>query len=351
MAIKISPFGKTASGEDVTMYRLINEKGICADIIDFGACLVNLYVPDREGNKRDVVLGFDSVSGYENNDPAFGAVVGRNCNRIAGGKFKLSEKTYQLEQNEGKNNLHSGYNKYHQRMWSAYAKEGEFGQGISLSLISQDGDQGFPGRLSVNTSYILTNEGHLHITYCAKPDQDTIINMTNHSYFNLNGHSFGNAEGHLLEIDADNYTPINSELIPTGEIRSVKDTPFDFRVEKTIGADIEADDPDLLIGNGYDHNFVLNNHGEYGHIAKLKGEESGILMDVFTDQPGVQLYTANFLDGTIMGKHGGCYPRRSGLCLETQGFPDAPNHENFPDTTVRAGDMYMSKTTLVFSTY
>lgn len=348
MAIKTSSFGKTVNGESVTLYQLINKNGFEADIIDYGACLVNLYVPDNNGRIRDVVLGFDDITGYENNLPSFGAVIGRNCNRIAGGRFELEGKTFQLMLNDGNNNLHSGFEGYHLRMWNAFATEGESGQSLKLTLRSADGDQGFPGRLYVTVIYLLTDDGLLHITYYGVSDKDTIVNMTNHSYFNMNGHNSGNAEGHRLWINALNYTPTNDELIPTGEIKSVKDTAFDFTSEKTIGQDIGKDEADLILGGGYDHNFVLENPDNYRKVATLTGDVSGISMEVHTDQPGIQLYTANFLDGTIQGKDSTYYQKRSGVCLETQNFPDAVNHSNFPNSIIKGGEMYLSRTTFKF---
>lgn len=350
MAIKMSPFGMTREGKNVTLYQLINDNGMQADIIDYGASLVNLYVPDNKGKKKDVVLGFDDVAGYEDNSPFLGVVVGRNCNRIKGGKFEIGGRVYQMAQNDGGNNLHSGPDGYHLRLWDASASEGDYGCCLKLSLKSADGDQGFPGRLYVNATYVLTNEGCLHLTLNGISNKDTIVNMTSHSYFNLNGHSSGSIEGHQLWINAESYVPISdNSLLPSGEIRAVEGTAFDFREKKAIGEDIGKEDSDLLLADGYDHNMVLSHPDKFRCVAILEGENSGIAMEVFTDQPGLQLYTGNSLDGTKRGKESVYYQKRGGVCLETQTFPDAPNNSNFPSSIVKAGEMYLARTTYKFT--
>lgn len=350
MPIKTCPFGTTRDGKNVTLYQLTNKNGFRADIIDFGATLVSMHVPDSKGLMRDVVLGFSDVSEYEANTPCFGATIGRNCNRIRDGRFALNGRQYQLEQNDGNNNLHSGRNGFHFRLWDASAVEGEFGQCLRLSLTSADGDQDFPGTLCVEVVYVLSDDGCLHITYHGVSDMDTVVNMTNHSYFNLNGHTSGSIDGHLLCIDAESYSAIDDQLLPTGELKAVDGTAFDFRERKAIGRDLASEEPDLLLGGGYDHNFVLSNTNEFRSIAMLEGEGSGITMEVFTDRPAVQLYTGNFLDGTRRGKESMYYQKRAGVCLETQTFPDAVNHSDFPSSILKAGEKHFTRTTFKFST-
>lgn len=361
MAIETKLFGKKKNNEPVTIYTLKNSKGIEAEIIDFGACLTALLVPDKEGKKRDIVLGYDTLEAYETNDLALGATIGRNGNRIAGGKFWLNGKNYQLKINNGRNNLHSGGESYHYRMWETALKEEMDRQSVILSLVSPDGDQGFPGTFQVSVTYTLTEDNELQIFYEGVSDQDTIINMTNHSYFNLDGHDMGSVADHLLWIDADRYTEIDKELVPTGRLLDVKNTAFDFLMEKRIGEDINNEESALKCAMGYDHNMVLNKAvnyreagsyqetaGGYRKAAAVRSEKSGIGMEVYTDLPGMQLYTANYMDDSKKGKGGVSYGKHSGVCFETQHFPDAPNHDNFPSSIVKAGDRYYTQTTFKF---
>lgn len=338
-------FGHTAKGETVTTYILKNANGMEAHIIDYGANLLKLLLPNPDGSKTDVVQGFAEVAGYEDNGPTFGSPIGRNGNRIGNAKFTLNGVEYQLDVNDGKNNLHSGFNGYHKRMWTATPKEDN---SVMFSLISPDGDQGFPGEVKVEITYTLTEDNQLQIHYYAVPTQDTIINMTNHSYFNLEGHNSDSVLEQKAWIDADGFNETTEDLIPTGNILSVEGTPLDFRNAITIGERIETDYEPLNFGHGYDHNFILNHQGSYRLVAKLISEKAGRTMEVYTDLPGMQMYTANFLDGTLTGKDGAVYGRRSSVCFETQYYPDAPNHDNFPSTVVKADQVYETTTAYKF---
>lgn len=337
-------FGTTKEGREVHLYMLENAKGMKAYISDFGASLVRLFVPDRDGRMRDVVLGYDDVSGYEEGNGGLGATVGRNANRIGGAQVEINGITYELEKNDNGNNLHSGPDYYQKRLWTV--KEYDSGH-VTLVLHSPDGDQGYPGVLDMYVTYSLDEDSALKIHYEAQPDQDTIINMTNHSYFNLNGHDSGTAMGHKVMLYADAFTPADSQSIPTGEIRGVEGTPMDFRKERVLGDDIDTDYEPLVFGGGYDHNWVLKNNGKFDKVAEVVSEESGIRMEVFTDLPGVQMYTANFLDNEP-GKDGASYAKRSAVCLETQYFPDAVHHEEFPQPICRKGEKYDTRTAYRF---
>lgn len=325
------------------MYTFENKNGMIMEVTDFGATLYALMVPDKDGNMIDVVLGYDSPEGYMGpSGTGFGATIGRNGNRIGKGVFTLNGKTYQLDKNNNGNNLHSGLDYYHYRMWTV--KE-TTENSITLSLHSPDGDQGFPGNFDVDVTYTLTDDNELKIDYNGVADADTVINMTNHSYFNLNGHASGSIEQHELWMDADGFTPTDVELIPTGEIASVEGTPMDFRVKKLVGKDIDADFEALKFGGGYDHNWCLNNNGEFKKVIELSADLSGITMEVYTDLPGVQIYAGNYLVNEP-GKDGVFYKKRQGICFETQHYPDAINHDNFPSPVVKKGEVY--KTTTVY---
>ena len=288
-------FGKTSKGELATVYTLENEAGMQISVSDFGATLTSVLVPDKDNNPVEVTLGYDDATGYEAGlGNAFGASVGRNANRIGGAVIEINGTEYHLTKNDGENNLHSGLDFYHGRMWKVADADDTH---VTFEMDSPDGDQGYPGALVMKVTYSLDEENTLMIHYEAEPDQDTIINMTNHSYFNLNGHKSGDVLNHTLWLNADAFTPADAASIPTGEIRSVEGTPMDFRTDKTIGKDIEADYEPLVFGKGYDHNWVLKNEGEFDKVAEVAGDESGIHMSVLTDLPGVQIYTANFLDG------------------------------------------------------
>ena len=274
----------------------------------------------------------------------FGATVGRSANRIGGAQFEINGVKYSLEKNDNGNNLHSGMDYYQQRMWEVVENADDH---VTFLLHSPDGDQGYPGALDMYVTYSLDEENTVTIHYQAVPDQDTIINMTNHSYFNLNGHDSGDVLGHTVRLEADCFTPADNESIPTGEIRSVEGTPMDFREGKAIGKEIDADDEQIRFGGGYDHNWVLKNEGRFDKVAEVTADRSGIVMEVYTDLPGVQMYTANFVEGEP-GKEGACYGRRSAVCLETQYFPDAVHHENFPGPICKAGEKYDTRTAYRF---
>lgn len=334
---------KTRSFENATMYTFENKNGMIMEVTDFGATLYALIVPDKDGNPIDVALGYDSPEGYMGpSGTGFGATIGRNGNRIGKGTFTLNGKTYQLDKNNNGNNLHSGLDFYHYRMWNV--KE-TTENSITLSLHSPDGDQGFPGALDVDVTYTLTDDNELKIDYYAVPDADTVINMTNHTYFNLNGHASGSILEQELWVDADAFTPTDIELIPTGEICPVEGTPMDFRVKKPVGRDIDEKYEALVFGGGYDHNWCLNNNGNFQKVIELSSALSGITMEVYTDLPGVQIYSGNFLVEEP-GKQGVVYKHRQGICFETQNYPDAINHENFPSPVFKKGEEY--KTTTVY---
>jgi aldose 1-epimerase len=320
--------------------------------IPYGAIIVSLRVPDRSGQLGDVVLGFDTFDEYvARKPPYFGAIVGRYGNRIAKGRFTLDGKTYELATNNGPNHLHGGEKGFDKLVWNAEPFERGGDVGIVYTLMSPDGDQGYPGTLNIRTTYTLSAANALTMDYDATTNKATPINLTQHSYFNLAGEGSGDILGHELTIDADRYTPVDETLIPTGELAAVDGTPFDFRTTTAIGARIDADNPQLRYGQGYDHNWVLSG-GSTGsalhHAARLADPKSGRTLDVSTTEPGLQFYAGNFLDGTIAGKAGHVYRRRNALCLETQHFPDSPNHENFPSTILRPGARHQSTTVFAF---
>lgn len=340
MSVSKKLFGKTKNGEEVTIYTLKNDKGMTATFLDYGAVLVNLLVPDANGKFDDVVLGYDTVAEYEINGPGFGSFIGRHANRIGDAKFTLNGKTYELEKNDGKNNLHSGSVGYNKFMYEAETFEEEDSVSVEFSRLSPDMEQGFPGNLDISVTYTLTNDNELVIEYLAVSDQDTIVNLTNHTYFNLAGHKSGTILNHLVQIDADQFTPTTDDLIPTGEFADVTGTPMDFRKLKPIGQDINAEYKPLIQAGGYDHNYVLNiNKNEVTKVAELVEEKSGRKMTVYTDKPGLQLYTANFLTNE-KGKDGAVYQKNDGVCFETQYYPNSCNIEAFPSSVLKAGEEY-----------
>ena len=345
MLIGTRSFGKNKKGEAATLYTFRNENGMVMEVSDFGATLYALLVPDGKGNLVDVVLGYDDPSGYEGpSGTFFGATVGRNANRIGKARFALNNKEYCLNANDGRNNLHSGFAFYNHRIWKV---KSICGNAITFSLHSPDGDQGYPGALDLDVTYTLRDDNGVQIDYLGLPEQDTIINVTNHSYFNLNGHDSGSIEKHRVWVDADYYTRGDAESIPTGELVRVEDTPMDFRTEKEVGRDIGEPYEALIFGKGYDHNWCLNNGGKFAKVASLAGDRSGISMEVYTDLPGVQIYSGNFLTEEP-GKLGVVYRHRAGICFETQVYPDAPNHENFPTSVYPGGSEYRSTTVYKF---
>ena len=335
-SMKKQPFGKTADGQAVDLFTLTNSKGMEVSITNFGGIVVTLKVPDRNGKLDDVVLGYDQLDGYLTNKAFFGALIGRYGNRIAHGQFQLDGKTYNLPKNDGDNTLHGGMTGFNKRLWTAKQVSGAKGSALELTYLSKDGEEGFPGNLSVKVVYTLTDDNELRIDYSATTDKDTVVNLTNHSYFNLAGQGNGDILSHELTIHADQFTPVDQTLIPTGELRAVKGTPFDFTKSTAIGVRINQEDQQLKFGKGYDHNWVLN--GGIKTTPALAAEaydpKTGRVLQVLTTEPGVQFYSGNFLDGTITGKGGKVYNLRNGFCLETQHFPDSPNHASFPSTTL-----------------
>jgi aldose 1-epimerase len=329
----------------VELYTLTNVSGMEARIMTYGGSVVSLKAPDRQGKLADVVLGYETLEGYLKNNPYFGAIIGRYGNRIGNGQFSLIGRKYTLPRNDGENTLHGGIKGFDKVVWKAKEVNGKDGAGISLTYLSKDGEEGFPGNLSVTVVYTLTNNNELKIEYFAKTDKTTVVNLTNHSYFNLAGE--GSILRHELMINAGRFTPVDSGLIPTGELRTVKGTPMDFTKSAVIGTRIDHQDEQLTFGKGYDHNWVLNNAtGRLALAAKAYEPVSGRVMEVLTTEPGLQFYSGNFLDGSITGKGGQVYKRRCGFCLETQHFPDSPNKPGFPSTVLRPGESY--KTTTIY---
>lgn len=341
-SVKVSDFSS------IKEYCLTNQRGVEVRLTNYGARLVSIKVPDRDGKLADVLLGHNSAEEYINAEdrPYFGCVVGRYGNRIAKGRFTLDGKEYTLATNNGKNHLHGGNMGYDKLVWDAEVID----CGVVFSLTSYDGQEGYPGELKIKVTYTLNDENELKIDYLAVTDKATPVNLTNHAYFNLAGEGSPTILDHELMVNADTFTPVDEELIPTGEFRPVKGTPFDFTTAKAIGRDIARKDTQLEYGNGYDHNFVLNKgQGGLTLAATLYEPGSGRFMETFTMEPGVQFYCGNFLNGCLTGKSGQKYPFRSGLCLETQHYPDSPNQKNFPSTILKPGEEYKTTTVYKFS--
>ena len=355
LSVLAQPFGRTDDGKAVNVYRLMNDRGMTLRTMSYGGIVLSLRVPDREGRFEDVVLGYDHLADYEEESPYFGAIVGRYGNRIEAGRFELDGETYELATNNGPNHLHGGVEGFDKKVWEArpFVDEEE-GAGIVFSYTSPAGEEGYPGRLEVEVTYTLTNENEVIFDYRATTNEATPVNLTQHSYFNLAGEGDGDVLGHHLRLHADRFTPVDSELIPTGELRSVTGTPLDFTEEKPIGARINADHPQVTYGQGYDHNFVLNREGAEEDAlvpaARVYEPESGRVMEVHTTEPGVQFYSGNFLDGSLTGKSGASYERRYGFALETQHFPNSPNEPSFPSTILRPGETYHTRTIYKFLT-
>ena len=341
--ISREPFGTAPSGEAVELMTLRNARGVELRAMTYGAIIVSLKVPDRAGQLGDVVLGYDSLAGYVKSSPYFGAIVGRYGNRIARGKFTLDGKTYTLAVNNGPNALHGGLKGFDKVVWSADTIRMLEGVGIRFSYVSKDGEEGYPGTLTTTVTYTLTDSNEVHIAYEATADKATPVNLTQHTYFNLAG--TGDILAHVLTLNADRFTPVDSTLIPTGDLAPVAETPFDFTAPHAVGERIGADNQQLKFGGGYDHNFVLTRADTgLAPAAVLKEPTSGRVLEMRTTEPGVQFYSGNFLDGTLSGKGGMVYAHRTGLCLETQHFPDSPNQAAFPNTIVRPGETYRSRT-------
>jgi len=347
-ATKVSDFGKTSEGVPIQIYTLTNSHGMEVRIMNYGGVVVSVKTPDRKGTVADVVLGFDDLKGYLARRTFFGVLVGRYANRIAKGRFTLNGVEYKLATNNGENSLHGGARGFDMAVWTPrQLPDG----GLELTYLSKDGEENYPGNLKVTVTYHLTEANELRIDYAATTDKDTVVNLTNHSFFNLKGAGSGDILGHEAMIAADRFTPVDAGLIPTGELRPVEGTPFDFRKRTAIGARIGQDYEQLKLGRGYDHNWVLNGKaGAMNLAARVVEPTTGRVLEVLTDQPGIQFYTGNFLDGTVTGKGGKVYGQRYAFCLETQHFPDSPNKPSFPTTVLKPGQKFHSTTVYKFST-
>jgi aldose 1-epimerase len=335
----------------VDLYTLTNAAGMEVRAITYGGIILSLRVPDRNGALGDVVLGYDTLDGYLKASPYFGAIIGRYGNRIARGTFTLDGRKHSLATNDGPNALHGGVKGFDKVVWQAESFENEKGVGVVFSYTSPDGEEGYPGTLRATVTYTLTDRNELSFDYHAVADKATPVNLTQHTYFNLAGAGAGDVLAHELTLNASRFTPVDRTLIPTGEVRSVEGTPFDFRTPTAIGARIDADDEQIRFGGGYDHNYVLDREGGQGLVlaARVREPGSGRVMDVSTTEPGLQFYSGNFLDGSITGKGGHVYRRRAGFCLETQHYPDSPNQPGFPSSILRPGQEYRSRTVYAFS--
>ena len=347
-------FGRLPSpdGPSVDEFTLTNAHGIEVRAITYGAIITVIRTPDRSGKLADIVFGFDSLEGYLAQSPYFGAIVGRFANRIAHGQFSLDGVTYHLATNNGPNSLHGGLRGFDKVLWTAEPVQSDSGAGVVFHYLSPNGEEGYPGNVDVRVTYMLTPRDELVVDYTATTDKATPLNLSQHSYWNLHGDGKGNILDHVLTLDASAYTPVDSTLIPTGQIAAVAGTPFDFRSPTAIGARIEQPNKQLRFGKGYDHNWVLDRPAGGGtalvRAARLVDSTSGRTLEISTSEPGIQFYSGNFLDGTITGKHGVVYGHRAALCLETQHFPDSPNHPNFPSTILRPGETFRSRTVFVF---
>ena len=340
-------FGKTPDGQSVEIYSLRNPSGFEARITNYGGILVSLETPDKNGNVADVLLGHNDLQGHVKDKAHFGGIIGRYGNRIAKGKFSLNGKTYSVATNAGENHLHGGHKGFDRVVWTPKTVETPGGPALQLSYLSTDGEEGFPGNLSVTAVYSVSADNSLHLEITATTDKDTICNLTHHPYFNFRGS--GDVLDYFVHINADKYTPVNAHIIPTGEIQSVAGTPLDFRKPTAIGARINSDHEQLRLGKGYDQNFILNHPPRKpGLAARVVDKTSGRCMELFTNQPGLQFYTGNYLDG-IIGKGGSAYHRRDGFCMEPQHFPDSPNHPDFPSVVLKPGQTYRNMIIYKFS--
>lgn len=349
VSISKTSYGTTQDGIKVDQFLLKNEGGIEADIITYGGRITALRTPDKDGNLKNITLGFDNLEQYEAENPFFGALVGRYGNRIAKGKFSIREEEYTLAQNNGENSLHGGLKGFDKKVWKAETSEDENSVSLILTYLSEDMEEGFPGNLTTKVTYTLSDDNSLEVLYEATTDKVTVVNLTQHAYFNLSGDFSSSILDHVVEIEADSYLPVDAGLIPTGELRSVEGTPFDFREAKPVGLDISAENEQLQLGGGYDHCWVLNGEG-FRNIASVYHPGTGRYLEVFSDEPGVQFYTGNFLDGTLPAPNNGTYGKRSGLCLETQHYPDSPNQPDFPSVVLNPGEKYETRTTFKLST-
>lgn len=351
MGVSSKPFGVTGDGKKVDLFTLTNARGHAMRVTNYGGIITGLDMPDRAGKAADVVLGFDTLDEYLAKHPYFGAIVGRYANRIAGAKFTLDGQNYTVPMNDGPNGLHGGLKGFDKVVWKAQSQQTPQGPSLHLSYVSADGEEGYPGEMTVGVAYTLTNRDELRVEYTATTTRPTVVNLSQHSYFNLAGAGEGDILGHQLQIFSDSFTPIDSVLIPTGEIRGVAGTPQDFRQPHSIGERIGADDEQLRNGLGYDHNYVLRTAGAAGLVraVRVADPKSGRVMEVWTTEPGVQFYSGNFLDSTNVGKGGKTYHKYYGLCLETQRYPDSPNHPAFPSCVLRPGQTLRTMTEFRFS--
>ncbi len=350
MKVTKKPFGTTKDGEKASTYTIRNDHGMEVTLMDYGAIIMNVIVPDKNGNKEDVVLGYEKLSDYEVNGCGFGSFIGRHANRIGDAKANINGTIYPLEKNDGVNNLHSGFKSFDKYMYEVEIFEGEDEISIEFSRLSPDMEQGFPGNLDYSVTYTLTNDNELVLKYYAVSDQDTIISFTNHSYFNLSGHNSGPVDSQEVWLKSEKITAIREGLIPNGEYLNVAGTPMDFRKRKKIGQDIDADYTPLLMAGGYDHNYVLDiTREEIEKVGELYDPKSGRLMEIFTDMPGLQLYSGNFIVNGTKGKNNAVYQKRSGICFETQLYPNACNIPEFPSPVVKAYEEFESVTIYKFS--
>ena len=338
-------WGQTPDGEDVVVYALTGTKGMTASFMNYGANLLTLFVPDKNGKTKDIVLGYEHLEDYFTNDAFFGCSVVPCGNRIGDAKFELDGVTYELEKNDGKNNLHGGTPGYHQVMYQAAVGDNS----VTFTRVSPDGEQGYPGNLDVSLTYTLTDDNELKLHYVTKSDKNTLCNLTNHSYFNLKGHKGGQITDHIVTIKANGFTATSDDLIPDGTIVDVTDTPMDFRKPRCVGDDIDSDYPPIVLAGGYDHNYVLDKpEGTFAKVAEVTEKESGRTMEVYTDLPGMQLYSGNFIENE-KGKDGQTYTKRTGICFETQFFPNSINVKSFTPCVIKAGETFESETMYKFS--
>ncbi|NKB33098.1 MAG: galactose-1-epimerase [Pseudomonadales bacterium] len=348
--ISVQAFGTLEDGRDVQLFVLKNEEGMTVEIIDLGGIIVGLNVPDFDGDIADVTTGFDAPQPYADGAGFMGAIVGRYANRIADGRFSIDGIEYSLAKNNGENAIHGGLVGFDKKIWDAETVSNANEAQLVLTTFSPDGEEGYPGRVDTRVVYTLNDQNQLIVDYYASTDKPTVINLTNHAYFNLDGHDAGPILDHEIMINADRFTPVDNESIPTGEIAEVSGTPLDFRTAKTISQDIESTHQQIQFGSGFDHNFIIN-HDEPGRVslaATVFSPRSGRSMNVYTDQPGMQFYTGNFLNGSLVGKEGVAYERRFAFCLETQHYPDSPNKPEFPSTVLRPGEQYETRTIFEF---
>ncbi len=350
VTIEKKSFGKTKDGININQFLLKNQNGMEISAINYGGIITSWKAKDRKGNYKDIVLGFNNLSEYEFNSPYFGAIIGRYGNRIAKGKFTLNGENYTLPLNDDENHLHGGLKGFDKVVWDTKEVLNDSSASLILSYISKDMEEGYPGNLEIQVIYTLNNNDELSVKYEATTDKTTIINLTQHSYFNLSADFNKNILDHEIVINADSFLPVDSTLIPTGEIRNVGDTPFDFRRPKNVGEEINNANKQLMIGNGYDHCWVLNNQDQgLRFVSSAYDSGTGRLLEIFSDQPGIQFYSGNFLDGTLQSKIDATYDFRSGFCFETQHYPNSPNEKNFPSVTLKPGEKYFSQTIFKFS--